>query len=189
MWWFFKECVCYLSLLHPPVHQVLFDVGQEWAKKRAHEVKAENDGKDVIDHVFSCELAPMIQKWIKLAHTPGVLVSDISEMQRPLVQDVLTGKLVARPFATVAYCGWVCHQACPGGVYFWKPFCPFCCAESPLSVIKDAVARLTWSQPWVVSWVYLAHRQPLVSSRTYNCTRPWKKLFIFERLHCNGTKY
>lgn len=107
----FKECGCYPSLLYPPARQVLFDVGLTWAKKRAHQVKAENDGKDVINHVFSCELAPVIQKWIKLAHTPGVLVADIGDMQKPLVQDILTGKLVARPFATVAYCGWVCHQA------------------------------------------------------------------------------
>ena len=100
-----------------PVHQFLFEVGQGWAKKRTHEVKVENSGKDAIAHLFSCENAPAIQKWIKLAHVPGVLVSDIGDMQKPLVEDMLKGQLVPRPFATAVFCGWVCHQACLGCVY------------------------------------------------------------------------
>lgn len=63
-----------------------------------------------LDHLFSCENSKPIQEWIMSAHAPSALIENIEDMNRSLVDDLVTLSSVVRPAASFVFCGWVCHD-------------------------------------------------------------------------------
>ena len=104
-----------------PSWQVIFTIGQRWAKARATADKGPQDeistgGKllcsGAVRHMFSCEIDPTTQAYIMKAHQPAALFRDIGEVSScNWVWNLMTDKFAKPARVAAVYCGWVCHNA------------------------------------------------------------------------------
>ena len=90
--------------------QVMVEVGKEWASTRL----GQGGSALTVSHQFSCELNKQIQKFILASHNPAMLVQNINEMSSSMVEDVKTNQFKPVPHVTIAFCGWMCVDACFG---------------------------------------------------------------------------
>ena len=90
--------------------QVMVEVGKEWASTRL----GQGGSALTVSHQFSCELNKQMQKFILASHNPAMLVQNINEMSSSMVEDVKTNQFKPVPHVTIAFCGWMCVDACFG---------------------------------------------------------------------------
>lgn len=99
----------YTALLSWP-WQVMVEVGKEWASTRL----GQGGSALTVSHQFSCELNKQMQKLILASHNPAMLVQNINEMSSSMVEDIKTNQFKPVPHVTIAFCGWMCVDACFG---------------------------------------------------------------------------